>query len=103
MKSHVDFPNTPILKLLIKALGLRFIRFQAANKTSFLTLFGIPLIQNFKVFNKWLIAEVVSRALVAAAFLAVAVWFVSLVPGAIDRELQNADARVAAHLEMLTK
>ena len=60
MKSHVDFPNTPILKLLIKALGLRFIRFQAANKTSFLTLFGIPLIQNFKVFNKWLIAEVVS-------------------------------------------
>ena len=46
MKSHVDFPNTPILKLLIKALGLSFIRFQAANKASFLTLFGIPLIQN---------------------------------------------------------
>lgn len=38
MKSHVDFPNTPILKLLIKALGLSFIRFQCANKASFLTL-----------------------------------------------------------------
>ena len=48
-------------------------------------------------------ADVASFAIVAAVFLAVAVWFCSLVPGAIDRELSNQDALVKAHLEMLRK
>ena len=51
--------------------------------------------------KKDLIAEVVSRALVTAAFLAVAVWFVSLVPAAIDHSLAAQDAKVAAHLQMV--
>ena len=51
--------------------------------------------------NKNLIAEVVSRALVAAVFLAVAVWFISLVPAAIDHSLAAQDDKVAAHLQLV--
>lgn len=53
--------------------------------------------------KKDLIAEVTARTVVAALFLAVAIWFVSLVPGAIDRELDNTAAKVAAHMEMINR
>ena len=51
--------------------------------------------------NKNLIAEVVSRTLVAVFFAAIAVWFISLVPAAIDHELAVGDAKVAHHLQMV--
>jgi len=53
--------------------------------------------------KKDLIAEITARAIVAALFVAVTVWFVTLIPGAIDRELDNTAAKVAAHLEMLNR
>lgn len=53
--------------------------------------------------NKNLIAEVVSRAVVAVVFAAIAAWFISLVPAAIDHSLAAQDAKVASHMEMLKK
>ena len=53
--------------------------------------------------KKDLIADITAKALVTAAFLAVAIWFVSLVPSAIDHSLAAQDAKVAAHMEMLKK
>lgn len=51
--------------------------------------------------KKDLIAEITARCIVAAAFLAVAAWFISLVPAAIDHELAVGDAKVAHHLQMV--
>lgn len=51
--------------------------------------------------NKDLIAEAVSCAVVAVVFAAITVWFISLVPAAIDHELAVGDAKVAHHLQMV--
>lgn len=51
--------------------------------------------------KKDLIADITAKALVTAAFLAVAVWFLTLIPAAIDHSLAAQDAKVAHHLQMV--